>query len=219
MPSNPRLLDVVRARIRTKHYSIRTEKSYVHWIRRFVAFHGNQHPRELGADAIERFLSHLAVDRNVSAATQNLALAAILFLYRQVLVIELAWLEDVTRARRSEHLPVVLSAAQVTVVLAHLDGQYRLMAQLLYGSGLRLMECMRLRVKDVDFDYTQIIVRDGKGGKDRVTVLPDSVVTHLRGQIDRALELHRQDLAAGYGNVYLPNALTRKYRSAGREPG
>ena len=215
MPNHPSLLDVVR----TRHYSIRTEKSYVHWIRRFVAFHGNRHPRDLGADAVERFLSHLAVDRNVSAATQNLAMAAVLFLYRHVLEIKLPWLENVTRARLSEHLPVVLSATQITGLLAHLDGQYQLMAQLLYGSGLRLMECLRLRVKDVDFEYAQIIVRDGKGGKDRVTVLPDSVVTHLHSQIDRALELHRQDLVAGYGNTYLPHALTRKYPNAGREPG
>lgn len=219
MAARPRLLDVVRARIRTRHYSIRTERSYVDWIRRFVAFHGNAHPRELGAPAVEVFLTHLAVERRVSAATQNQALSALLFLYGEVLEIELPQLEGVTRAQRPERLPVVLTAAEVTAALAHLDGQYRLMANLLYGAGLRLMECLRLRVKDVDFDYRQILVRDGKGGRDRVTVLPASIETHLQGQVARALEIHRQDVAAGFGRVWLPYALDRKYPNAALEPG
>lgn len=219
MSSRPGLFEAVQARLRAKHYSIRTERAYLGWIRRFVLFHGRRNPRELGPADIEAFLSDLAVQHNVSAGTQNQALNAIVFLYREVLKNELPRLDEVTRAKRSERLPVVLTREEVGAVLAHLDGQFRLMAQLLYGSGLRLMECLRLRVKDVDFDYAQVVVRDGKGAKDRATVLPEKLVPHLRGQIGRALELHRQDVAAGFGEVYLPYALARKYPSAAREAG
>lgn len=219
MSARPRLVDAIRARLRAKHYSIRTERAYIGWIGRFIRFHGKRHPRELGAVEIEAFLSDLAVQHNVAAATQNQALNAIVFLYREVLGVELPMLSDVTRAKRSETLPVVLTSVEVAAVLAHLDGEFRLMAQLLYGSGLRLMECLRLRVKDVDFDYAQVVVRNGKGGKDRVTVLPERLVVHLRGQIGRVLEIHRQDVASGNGEVYLPYALARKYPNASREAG
>jgi integron integrase len=213
----PRLLDQVRNKIRLKHYSIRTEQAYIDWIKRFILFHDKRHPNEMGAAEVEQFLSHLAVDRNVASSTQNQALSAILFLYREVLEIELPWLENVQRAKKPQRLPVVLTRDQVRTVLARLDGRNRLMANLLYGAGLRLMECLRLRVKDVDFDYHQIIVRDGKGQKDRVTMLPDRVVEPLQDHLNQVQIIHRQDLEEGFGEVYLPFALERKYPNAARE--
>lgn len=219
MSERPRLLDQVRERIRFRHYSIRTEEAYVGWIRRFILFHGKRHPREMGAAEVEAFLSSLATRRRVTASTQNQALSALLFLYRDVLGIELPWMEGIKRAKRPERLPVVMTAAEVKTVLARLDGQHHLMAALLYGAGLRLMECLRLRVKDVDPPARQLIVRDGKGGKDRRTVLPDNLVAPLEAQIERVREVHRQDLAAGFGAVWLPHALARKYPNAPTEIG
>lgn len=219
MDDQPRLLDVVRERIRLKRYSIRTEHAYTHWIRRFILFHGKRHPREMGAPEVEAFLSDLAVQRNVAASTQNQALAAILFLYRDVLGIELPWLQDVVRAKRPARLPVVLTRREVEAVLARLDGRDWLMASLLYGAGLRLMECVRLRVKDIDFAMRQIVVRDGKGAKDRVTMLPEKLLFPLQLQLKKAKALHDADLAAGFGEVHLPYALAQKYPNASREWG
>ncbi len=173
--SRPKLLDQVRATIRRKHYSIRTEEAYVNWIRRYIFFHNKRHPAEMAEHEIEQFLTHLAVERRVAASTQNQALSALVFLYREVLDKEFGWMDNLERARKPERLPVVLTQTEVRHVLAHLEGRHWLMAALLYGAGLRLMECVRLRVKDLDFEYRQITVRDGKGNKDRVTMLPDSV--------------------------------------------
>src|SRR5574340_201464 len=180
----PKLLDQVRDRIRVKHYSIRTETQYVQWIRRFILFHGKRHPRDLGAPEVEAFLTHLAVEGNVAAATQNQALSALIFLYREVLGVELPWLDKVTRAKRPRHFPVVLTRDEVRAVLGRMEGVYGLQARLLYGTGMRLMEVIRLRVKDVEFARGEIVVRDGKGAKDRMTMLPESVKADL--QIGRA---------------------------------
>lgn len=212
----PRLLDQVREKLRVKHYSIRTEQAYVDWIRRFILFHEKRHPATLGAPEIERFLSHLAVERRVAASTQNQALSALLFLYKVVLGRNLPWLDNVKRAKRPARLPVVLTIAEVSHLLAHLEGRPWLMASLLYGAGLRLMECVRLRVKDVDFVYRQITVRDGKGHKDRVTMLPQAARTPLKIHLEKVKALHRQDLKEGFGEVYLPYALARKCPNAGR---
>lgn len=218
-PSKPRLLDMVRERCRVKHYSIRTEKRYIDWIRRFILFHDKRHPSEMGAVEIETFLTHLAVQGNVAASTQNQALAALLFLYRDVLAIELPWLDGVTRAKKPARLPVVLTESEVRALLSRLDGVHHLIASLLYGSGLRLMEAMRLRVKDVDFERLEITVREGKGGKDRRTMLPRSLVGPLQTQVERVRFFHEQDLKNGVSPVYLPYALERKYPNAGRELG
>ena len=215
----PRLLDQVRARIRLKHYSLRTEQAYVGWIRRFILASGKRHPRDMGVVEVEGFLSSLATDGNVAAGTQNQALAALLFLYREVLSIELPWMETVVRAKRSQRVPVVLSRDEVKRLLAMMDGRFGLMASLLYGTGMRLMECVRLRVKDVDFERNQIAVRDGKGGKDRHVPLPQRLLEPLRTQLQRVQLLHQQDLQAGFGAVWLPHALARKYPSAPREFG
>lgn len=219
MAQAPRLLDQVRERIRFRHYSIRTEQAYLGWIRRFILFHRKRHPRDMGAPEVERFLSALATEHNVAASTQNQALSAILFLYREVLEIELPWLDGVKRAKRPQRLPVVLTREETRSVLAHLQGRNALMASLLYGAGLRLMECVRLRVKDIEFERRQIVVRDGKGGRDRVTLLPESTRLVLEEQIERVREIHSQDLADGFGAVWLPHALARKYPSAPRELG
>jgi len=219
MTVKPRLLDQVREKIRLKHYSIRTEQAYVDWIKRYILFHGKRHPQEMGKQEVEQFLTHLAVERNVAASTQNQALSAILFLYKEVLEQDIGWLENVERAKRPARLPVVLTATEARAVLAHLEGRHRLMAHLLYGAGLRLMECVRLRVKDLDFEYRQITVRDGKGQKDRLTLLPDSLIGPLQTHLADVKILHEQDLRQGFGNVYLPFALDRKYPNAGREWG
>ncbi|MES1923982.1 integron integrase [Salinisphaera sp. T31B1] len=212
-----KLLDQVRDVLRVQHYSYRTEQSYIGWIKRYIIFHGKRHPRDMGKVEIEAFLTHLAVDRQVSASTQNQALNAVLFLYRSVLDINVEWMTDVVRAKRGKRLPVVLSQREVRQVLAHLTGVNALIASLLYGSGLRLMEGVRLRVKDVDFDYRQIVVRDGKGAKDRVTPLPERAIEPLKTQIARVAAMHAEDLAAGYGRVFLPEALDRKYPNAATE--
>ena len=215
----PRLLDQVRAKLRAGHYSHLTEKAYVTWIRRFILFHDKRHPLELGAAHIEAFLSHLAIHRKVAAPTQNQALNALLFLYRRVLKVELPWLQGVVRAKKPARLPVVLTIDEVAAVLASLRGIHWLIGSLLYGSGLRLMECLRLRVKDMDLRGRQVTVRSGKGAKDRVTVLPDAVISVLEQHLARRREQHRLDCARGGGEVYLPHALHRKYPRAGRDWG
>lgn len=213
----PKLLEQARDQLRTRHYSYRTEQTYLHWIKQFILFHDKRHPALLGSDDIGNFLTHLAVKRTVSASTQNQALAALLFLYKQVLHIDLPRLENVARAKKPIRLPVVLTRDEVKAVLCQLAATKWLMASLLYGSGLRLTECLRLRVKDVDFAYRQITVRDGKGGKDRVTVLPNTLVAPLQGHLVRVRSLHAQDLLDGFGAVHLPSALARKYPNAARE--
>ena len=214
--ASPKLLDRVRWVLRAKHYSIRTEQSYIDWTRRFILFHGKRHPNEMGEAEISQFLSHLAVEKNVSASTQNQAFSALLFLYQQVFDRKLDFIDDVQRVTRPAKLPVVFTRAEARAVLSQLNGDYRLMADLLYGSGLRLMECLRLRVKDIDFGYNRIIVRDGKGLRERVALLPQQVRGPLRAHIIRVKELHRQDLGRGAGKVYLPFALKRKYPNADR---
>jgi integron integrase len=212
----PKLLDRVRWHLRVKHYSIRTEQAYVDWIRRFILFHGKRHPDIMGEEEIAAFLTHLAVQRHVAASTQNQALCALLFLYNQVLDRKLDFMDKIERVTRPAKIPVVLTRAEVRSVLGWLNGDYRLMAELLYGSGLRLLECARLRVKDIDFGYGHITVRDGKGMHERVTLLPERVRQPLRLHLERVKELHRQDIAKGGGQVYLPFGLRRKYPNAGR---
>jgi integron integrase len=212
-----RLLDRVRDKIRLKHYSIRTEQAYVDWIRRFIVFHGKRHPQSLGADEVEAFLTSLAVDRQVAAATQNLAKSALLFLYRDVLERQLPWLDNVVHARSPTRLPVVLTRAEVDAILRRLRGVHRLIGRMLYGTGMRIMECVRLRVKDVEFTRHEILIRDGKGFKDRVTMLPRGVMRPLRAHLATVQEQHGLDLRDGFGDVLLPFALARKFPTAGRE--
>jgi integron integrase len=219
MGKEPRLLDRVRAAIRTKGYNIRTEQAYVNWIRRFILFHNKRHPDDMGKMEIEAFLTHLAVNRDVAPSTQNQALSALLFLYRSVLGRELPWLDDVTRAKKPSRLPVVLSVDEAGRLLDNLSGEKWVMASLLYGAGLRLLECLRLRVHDIEFDRRQILVRNGKGGKDRVTVLPSPVTESLRRLIVRVCIIHEEDISEGFGEVYLPFALERKYPNAARAFG
>jgi len=213
----PRLLDRVREAIRTRHYSRRTEKTYVAWIRRYIFFHGKRHPAEMGATEITRFLTSLAVDSKVAASTQNQALSALLFLYREVLLQEVPWLDDLVYAKRPHHLPVVLTREEVRAVLGQIHGVPRLMAFLLYGAGLRLLECARLRVKDIDSGANQIVVRAGKGNKDRLTMLPAAIKADLLQHLEAVRAQHQLDLQAGAGWVELPGALARKYPNAGRE--
>jgi integron integrase len=205
--------------MRLKHYSYRTEQAYVDWIRRFILFHHKRHPQEMGAQEIEAFLTHLAVHENVAASTQNQALQAILFLYREVLGREITEPIQAMRARKPKRLPTVLTREEVLLLFNQMSGIHKLIAQLLYGSGLRLMEALRLRVKDLDFEYRTITVRDGKGEKDRITILPDLLQDPLRHHLEQVRRLHQQDLAQGYGAVYLPEALARKYPNAEREWG
>jgi integron integrase len=210
----PRLIDQVRERLRLKHYSLRTEAAYVGWIKRYILFHGKRHPREMGKAEVETFPTSLAVERSVSAATQNQALSALLFLYQVVLGIELPWLDEVTRAKKPARLPVVLSEEEVAALIARVeDPTCSLIVRLLYGSGLRL------RIKDVEFARNEIVVRDGKGGKDRVTMLPATLAEPLRAQVAAARALHQEDLARGRGEVWLPDALAVKYPNAARSPG
>ena len=214
-----RLLDAAVRRMRVAHYSLRTERAYLAWMRRFLLANANRDPRTLGAVQVEAFLTGLAVEGRVAASTQNQALAAILFLYRDVLGVKLAWMDDVVRAKRPQRLPTVLSHQEVRALLAHMEGRMAVLAKLLYGTGMRLMEGVRLRVKDVDFARNEITVREGKGSKDRRTMLPGSLVPMLTAEIERVQLLHRQDLAGGAGEVWLPHALSRKYPSAARELG
>lgn len=214
-----RLRDRLRHMLRALHYSIRTEEAYVEWNERFVRFHGNRAPVQLGKREVEAFLTHLAVERKVSASTQNQALSAILFLYRYVLGRDLDWLEDVVRAKRPQRLPVVLSRAEVGALLGAMRGARQLQALLLYGAGLRLLECLRLRVKDLDFGRNEIVVRDGKGQKDRVTVFPKAARPPLRGYLEKVRAVHRRDLELGFGRVLLPYALDRKYAGVATQWG
>src|SRR3989442_4945265 len=216
-PQNPRLLDRVRQGLRLRHYSRRTERAYVGWIRRYILFHGKRHPAGMGAEEVSRFLSSLAIDGKVSASTQNQALAALLFLYGSVLGIDLPWLDELVRAVRPQRLPVVFSRDEVRAVLLALRGTPRLMTVLLYGAGLRLLECARLRVKDLDFAANQIVVRSGKGDRDRVTILPAVVRPALERHLVRVRAQDEPDLRAGAGWVELPHALARKYPTIGRE--
>jgi len=213
-PARPGVLEVMRDRLRARHYAYRTEQSYLAWVRRYLRFFRGRHPRDLGENDINRFLTFLATDRHVSASTQNQALSALLFLYREVLDQPLPRIADVVRARRPKRLPVVLSRAEVWAVIGHLDGVPRLVASLLYGSGLRLLEALRLRVQDVDFGLRQLTVRNGKGRKDRVTMLPDALREPIREHLTAVRALHQCDLDAGLGATPLPYALARKYRHA-----
>mgnify|MGYP000063311107 CR=1 FL=1 len=218
MESRPqKLLDQVREAIRIKHYSYRTEESYVAWIRRFILFHHKRHPKDMGTAEITAFLSHLAIDEQVAASTQNQALSALLFLYRTVLKQELEGTIDALRAKRSSYLPTVLTKEEVLAVVSSLSGVYQLLVQVLYGSGLRLTESLQLRVKDIDFAQHQIAVRDAKGRENRVTMLPVSLVTPLQTHLQQVKRLWQQDLDRGYGSVYLPFALERKYGHAERD--
>jgi integron integrase len=216
-PPRPRLLDRVREALRARHYSRRTEDAYVSWSRRYVLFNGKRHPAEMGAPEITRFLTSLAVEGRVAASTQNQALGALLFLYREVLGLDVPWLDGLVRAKRPQRLPVVLTRDEVRAVLERVEGVPRLMTYLLYGAGLRLLECCRLRVQDVDFAANQVIVRGGKGDKDRVTMLPAAVKADLTRHLEFVREQHRRDVARGAGWVELPMALARKYPNAGRE--
>jgi len=220
MQKQPRkLLERVSDAIRLKHYSIRTEQAYVDWIKRYILFHKKRHPETMNVPEIEAFLTYLAVDQNVAASTQNQAMHAILFLYREVLHQELTGPIDALRAKKPERLPTVLTKAEVGQIMDRLAADYQLMAKLLYGSGLRLLECLRLRVKDLEFAHHQLIVRDGKGGNDRATLLPTAVIPALQDHLRRVQQIHNDDLAQGYGEVYLPFALDRKYPNASREWG
>lgn len=215
----PRLLDRVRERMRRLGMARRTEEAYVGWIRRYVLAHGKRHPDQMGAREVEQFLILLAVRDNVSPSTQNQALAALLFLYREVLGQSLPWMEEIRRAKKPQRLPVVLSRSEMAALLGEMSGVHGLMASLLYGSGLRLMECVRLRVKDVDIARSELVVRQGKGGKDRRTMLPQALGVRLQAQMDEARALHRRDLATGFGEVWMPDALARKFPNAAREFG
>ncbi len=213
--AEPRLLDQVRGKIRLKHYSIRTEQAYTDWIKRYILHFDKRHPRDLGAAEVEQFLTYLAVQGNVAASTQNQAKSALLFLYKEVLGTALPWLDDVEQAKTSRHLPVVLTQDEVAKLLLQLSGTHHLIVSLLYGTGMRILEVLRLRVKDVDFARKEILIRDGKGYKDRVTVLPLSLIAALKAHLVKVKALHAADLENGFGRVYMPMALDKKYPSAG----
>ena len=213
----PKLLDRVRHACRVRHYSIRTEEAYHDWCRRYILFHGKRHPQEMGAAEINQFLTHLAVEGQVAASTQNQAFCALMFLYRDVLQVDPGRIVGVVRANRPKRLPVVLSRPEVWGVLDHLAGTNRLLGRLMYGSGLRVLEAVRLRVKDLDFDNGLIVLREGKGSKDRRTIFPEAVRADVTAHLVRVRELHAKDLAAGSGAVYLPNALARKLPNAARQ--
>ena len=215
----PKLLDQIRSAIRVRHYSIRTEEVYAHWVKRYIYFHGKRHPQDLNAGHVAAFLSHLAVERKVAASTQNQALCALVFLYRHVLGMELGQFEGMVFAKRRRKLPEVFSRKEVEKVMANLSGVFRLMAALMYGSGLRLGECVRLRVADLDFGNRRLMVRDGKGGKDRITMLPQQLIKPLKNHLTNVDCTYRQDLASGRCNVYLPGALARKYPQAHKSWG
>jgi integron integrase len=215
----PRLLDEVRAVARMRHLSIRTEQAYVQWIRRFILFHQKRHPREMAEDEIREFISNLAIEAGITASTQTVALSALLFLYRDVLKQKLPYVSNIERARKPKRMPVVFTREEVKRIFANLEGTHWLIAGLLYGSGLRLMESLRLRIKDLDFTYAQITVRDGKGEKDRVSMLPSRLKEPLMRHLQKVKLLHEEDLAIGYGEVFLPYALARKYPNAPKQWG
>jgi len=218
-PQPQRLLGRMREALRVRHYSIRTERAYVDWVRRFIRFHDRRHPARLGAVEVQAFLTHLAVERSVASPTQNQAKAALLFLYREVLGLQLPWLDEIVGAKLSRHLPVVLTPSEVRALLGQLSGTMELVAALLYGTGARLLEALRLRVKDVEFERREILIRDGKGAKDRVTVLPENLVLPLQQHLAGVKRVHLRDLATGFGDVWLPDALDLKYPNAGRTWG
>jgi integron integrase len=213
----PKLLDRLCEALRSRHYSRRTEQSYCHWVKRFIFFHNKRHPAEMGEPEINAYLTHLAVKEKVSASTQNQALSALLFLYRHVLGREIGDLGEVIRARKSRHIPVVMTREEVKAVLANLAGDKWLMASLMYGCGLRLMECLRLRIQDVDFARNEILIRDGKGAKDRITMLPESLKNPLQDHLKKVKGVHERDLADGWGRVQIPTALDRKYPNAPKD--
>ncbi|MDL1968710.1 MAG: integron integrase [Deltaproteobacteria bacterium] len=209
-------MDQVRNRIRYKHYSIRTEQAYIEWIRKFIFYHGKRHPAEMGENEISDFLTYLAVKRRVAASTQNQALSAIVFLYREVIQRELGEFENLVRAKRPSKLPVVFTPKEMKNILIQLEGNNGLMGHLLYGAGLRIMECVRLRVKDIDFDYKQVIIRNGKGNVDRVTMLPNIITDNLKLHLEKVKLFHGRDLNEGFGAVFMPYALEKKYKNANR---
>jgi integron integrase len=211
------LFERLRRELRLRHYSARTERAYVTWARRFAAFHQPRHPQELGAQEVEQFLNSLVSERGLSASSHQQALCALVFLYRTVLNVRAPWVEKLTRPKRSQHLPVVLTREEARAILGRMQGPTQLMASLLYGSGLRLLECARLRVKDIDFERRQIVVRQGKGRKDRVTLLPAPLIQTLREHLQFVQRQHRHDLATGAGYVELPGAILAKYPGAARE--
>jgi integron integrase len=217
MSSQPKLFDQVRNVLRCKHYSYKTEKNYIHWIKHFIAFHNMKPPREMGAKEVEAFLTHLAVEQKVAPSTQNQALSALIFLYREVYQRNTDWGLNAVRAKPTRYLPTALTPEEVNSILKHLSGVYQLVAKVLYGSGLRLSEGLKLRVKDIDFSQSQITVRDAKGRESRVTMLPKTLAEPLTQHLPAVQQIHRQDLEQGYGSVYLPYALERKYRNAERE--
>lgn len=218
MPGS-KLLNSVRVELRSNHYSNKTEQSYIGWIKRFVLFHNKKHPSEMGKEEIKKFIDYLAVKENVTSSTQNQALQGILYLYKNVLKKEVGWIEDIKRSTRVKHLPVVFSKRETLGIIEQLEGTIKLSVSLLYGGGLRLAECLRLRVKDIDFDYQQITVRDGKGEKDRITILPISVIPQLKIHLNKVYKTHKNDLLKNKGEVILPYALKRKYPKAGKEFG
>lgn len=218
-PDSPKLLDRMRAEIRVRHYSIRTEETYLDWARRFILYHNKQHPKDLGADHVQAFLSYLALERNVSSSTQNQAKSALLFLYRDVLHVELPWLDEVVSAKMGKRLPVVLTSTEIRRLLNGMSGTMGLISTLLYGTGMRLLEGLRLRVKDVEFERREIVVREGKGNKDRVTVLPENLILPLQAHLAKVKALHEKDLEAGFGEVHMPNALALKYPAGARTWG
>ena len=218
-PKPPKLLDRMREALRVRHYSYRTEQAYLDWARRYILFHGKRHPAEMGAAEVGVFLTHLATERQASASTQNQAKAALLFLYGKVLGVDLPWLGEVVQAKVNKRLPVVLTPREVRALMDELNGTMGLIVSLLYGTGMRLLEGLRLRVKDVEFERREIVVRDGKGGKDRVTMLPENLILPLQDQMARAKRLHDADLADGFGEVWLPDALAVKYPKAGKSWG
>lgn len=217
--AKPKLLDQVKTHLRSLHYSRSTEESYINWIKRFIIFNNKIHPEQIGKDQIRKFLNHLAVERNVSASTQNQALQAILFLYKEIIHKDVGWVDDIQRPVKPKHIPVVFSQSEARIVLNNISGLPQFIAQLLYGSGLRLSEALRLRVKDIDFEYRHIIIRDAKGEKDRVTLLPESLIPKIKDQIDKRLILHNADLKKGFGDAVLPYALAAKYKNASKEFG
>jgi len=212
-----KLLDQMRAELRYRHFSIRTEKSYLGWIKRFIHFHQKRHPEEMGESEIKQFVNWLAYQGNVSASTQNQALCSILFLYKNVLKHDVVWIDNIKWAKRPKRLPVVFSEAEIRKIMLLLEGVHKLVAKIMYGSGLRLSECVSLRIQDLDFDYQQIIVRNAKGERDRATILPESLTDPLRDQIEKVRLIHNDDLKNGLGTVYLPYAIERKFPNASRE--
>lgn len=216
-PAKPKLLDQLRDRIRLKHYSRRTEDVYLDWTKRYILYHNKRHPQEMGKKEIEDFLTYLATERNVAAATQNQAKAALQFLYKEVLEIQLPWLDEVEQAKKPKRLPVVLTEKEVQALLARMPLAYAMLARLMYGTGMRLLEIFRLRVQDIDFDRAEVLIREGKGAKDRVTMLPQSLKVPLQEHLKQVKSLHEQDLLKGHGEVWLSDSLARKYPNAGRE--